>query len=163
MWRRLGTAGAVFVVVFAGAQLVRPGHANPAIDPAGTIDSQVGSASALPAIVQRSCGDCHSNATVWPWYTKIAPLSWIMARAVSEGRKAVNFSEWTGYSPEQRRALLVRSCEDASSGKMPGVAYVRLRPDARLSAQDVEAICGASREPRTGAAVKSEAPSRSAR
>ncbi len=163
MWRRLSMAVAVCAALFAAAQLVRPGHAHPATDPAHTIGSQLGAASALPAILDRSCGDCHSNATAWPSYTRIAPLSWVVARAEAEGRKAVNFSEWTGYSPERRRALLVRSCEDASTGKMPVDVYVRLRPEARLSAGDVETICAASRGPEPGVATSPEPAVRSLR
>ena len=68
-----------------------------------------------------------------------------MARGVSEGRKAVNFSEWAAYSQEQQRALLTVSCEDASSGRMPGV-YSLVRPETRLSAKDVETICAAAHE-----------------
>ncbi len=158
MWRRLGVAVAVCVALFAAAQLVRPGRAIPATDPAHTIDSQLGAASVLPTVLNRSCGDCHSNATAWPAYTRIAPLSWVVARAEAEGRKAVNFSEWTGYSPERRRALLIRSCEDASTGKMPVEVYLRLRPEARLSARDVETICAASRGPQPGAATSSDSP-----
>jgi hypothetical protein len=65
-------------------------------------------------------------------YTQIAPVSWLMASGVSEGRKAVNFSEWAAYSREQQRDLLVASCEDAREGRMPG-PYARLRPETRLS------------------------------
>ncbi len=146
MWQRLGIAVLVLVVLFAAAQLVRPTYANPPTNPSHTIESALGPASALPAVLDRACGDCHSNATVWSRYTHVAPVSWIVVRAVSEGRKAVNFSEWTGYPPEKRRALLVRSCQDASAGKMPMQTYVQLRPEARLSAGDVETICAASRQ-----------------
>jgi len=72
-------------------------------------------------------------------------MSWLMARGVAEGRKAVNFSEWGAYSPEQQRTLLSVSCQDASTGKMPG-PYTWLRPETRLSAQDVETICAAARQ-----------------
>jgi hypothetical protein len=64
-----------------------------------------------------------------------------MAQAVREGRNAVNFSEWAAYQPAQQRLLLALSCEDATNGKMPG-AYTLLRPETRLSPQDVETICG---------------------
>jgi hypothetical protein len=67
-----------------------------------------------------------------------------MTSAVSEGRKAVNFSDWTAYSREQRRDLLVASCEDAREGTMPG-SYARLRPETRLSARGIETICAAAR------------------
>jgi hypothetical protein len=145
MGRRLKQAAVVFVVIFAAAQLIRPERANPPTDPSRTIQAQVGTASGLVAVLDRSCRDCHSNGTMWPWYTHIAPASWLMASAVTKGRQAVNFSEWAGYSPEQQRMLLAVSCDDATSDKMPG-PYTRLRPETQLSAQDVETICAAARQ-----------------
>jgi hypothetical protein len=129
----------------AAAQLVRPARANQPTDVSRTIEAHVGTPSGLVAVLDRACSDCHSNATVWPWYTEIASMSWLMAQAVTEGRKAVNFSEWAAYQPEQQRKLLVESCQDASKGKMPGL-YSLLRPEVRLSAQDVETICAAARQ-----------------
>jgi hypothetical protein len=67
-----------------------------------------------------------------------------MARTVAEGRKAVNFSEWAGYPPGVQRTLLSVSCDDATSGRMPG-PYTLFRPEAKLSPQDVETICAAAR------------------
>ena len=93
----------------------------------------------------RSCRDCHSNNAVWPSYAQVAPLSWLMARGVAEGRKAVNFSDWGGYSPAAQRTLLSASCDDASSGKMPG-PYALVRPETKLSPQDIETICAAARQ-----------------
>ena len=141
MHKRLTQAAVVFVVVLAAAQFVRPVRANPAIDVSRTIQAQ---ASELGAVLDRSCRDCHSNATVWPGYTQVAPLSWLMSYAVTKGREVVNFSEWTSYSPEQQQLLLAVSCQDARSGKMPGL-YTMLQPDTQLSKQDVETICAAAR------------------
>ena len=145
MGRRLKQAAVVFVVIVAAAQLIRPQRANPPTDASRTIQAHVGTASGLVVVLDRSCRDCHSNGTVWPWYTQIAPASWLMAQAVREGRKAVNFSEWIEYSPEQQRMLLAVSCEDVKSGKMPG-PYTRLRPETRLSTEDVETICAEVRQ-----------------
>lgn len=142
MSRRITQAVVVFVVAFAAAQLVRPERTNPVTDPSSTIRAHAGPASGLAPLLDRACADCHSNATVWPSYTQVAPLSWLMAYAVTQGRKAVNFSEWGGYSPEQQRMLLEVSCQDVTSGKMPGV-YTLLRPETRLSAQDIGTICAA--------------------
>jgi hypothetical protein len=75
-----------------------------------------------------------------------------MAYAVREGRKAVNFSEWASYQPEVQRRLLVASCRDASNGTMPGSPWTLLHPEARLSTQDVEAICTSAREIEVGVA-----------
>jgi mono/diheme cytochrome c family protein len=143
--RRLKHAAIVIVVLFAAAQLVRPDRTNPPTDTGRTIQAQVGTASALAAVLDRSCRDCHSNTTVWPSVAQVAPLSWLMARAVAEGRKAVNFSEWGGYPLAAQRTLLSASCEDVSSGKMPG-PYTLVRPETKLSPQDVETICAASRQ-----------------
>ena len=144
MSSRMKQAAIVFVAAFAAAQLVRPERANPMIDVSRTIQAQMGTARGLAAILDRACSDCHSNRTVWPWYTQVAPLSWAMAYGVKQGRKAVNFSEWDKYQPEVQRKLLVASCRDAKDGKMPG-SYTLLHPEMRLSSQDVETICAAAR------------------
>jgi len=144
--RPLKRAAVVLVIVFAGAQLVRPGHDTLPTDAGRTIQATLGDTSLLPAVLDRSCGDCHSNKTVSSWYTQVAPLSWLMARSVTEGRKAVNFSEWAGYPPDVQRSLLSTSCDDATSGTMPG-PYTLFRPETALSSQDVETICNAARQP----------------
>src|SRR5436190_10983733 len=143
MRRRLTQIALVLLALFAAAQLVRPARTNPPTDPRHTIGAQVGTISPLVPVLDRSCRDCHSNATVWPWYTEVAPPSWLMARGVSEGRKAVNFSEWSTYSPSQQRTLLAASCDDASNGRMPG-PWTLLHPEARLSPRDIETICAAA-------------------
>jgi len=144
MSKRIKQAAMVFVAVFAAAQFVRPERTQPPTDVSRAIQAQIGTASGLAAVLDRACSDCHSNKTVWPWYTQIAPLSWAMVYGVKEGRKAVNFSEWSTYQPVVQRLLLVESCQDAKNGKMPG-SYTLLHPEMRLSSQDVETICSAAR------------------
>jgi Haem-binding domain len=152
MSKRLRQAAVVFIVLFAAAQLIRPDRTNPPTDTSRTIQAQVGTASGLATVLDRSCRDCHSNNTVWSsWHTQIAPLSWLMAHEVAEGRKALNFSEWVAYSAAQQRMLLAASCDDAKSGKMPG-PYTFFKPETRVSAQDVETICAAARETEAKAA-----------
>jgi hypothetical protein len=151
MAKRLKRAAVVFIVVLAAAQFIRPDRTNPATDMSRTIDAHAGTGSELVAVLNRACRDCHSNATVWPTYTEIAPLSWLMAYGVKEGRKAVNFSEWAAYPPERQRALLAESCQDVTSGKMPG-AYAVLHPEMRLSRRDIEAVCAAARQAEAGVA-----------
>ena len=146
MRRRLKQAVVLVVLLFAGAQLIRPDRSNPPTDQSRTIQAHLASASELAAVLDRACADCHSNKTAWPWYTEIAPISWLMAYGVGEGRKAINFSEWATYPPESQRALLAESCKDVSSGTMPGLPYTLLHPEARLSDKDVETICGAARQ-----------------
>jgi heme-binding protein len=159
MRKRLKQAAVVLIVVFAAAQLVRPERANPSTDVSRTIEAHVGTASNLGAVLDRACRDCHSNATVWPWYTQIAPVSWLMAYGVSKGRKAVNFSEWRGYKPDQQRVLLIESCQDVSQGRMPG-PYTLLHPEMRLSTKDIETICAAARQAEREAQARQRAASK---
>jgi hypothetical protein len=151
MRKRIKQAVFVLVIVVAAAQLVRPERANPPTDVNRTIQAHVGTANGLGAVLDRACRDCHSNETVWPWYTQIAPVSWLMAYGVSKGRKAVNFSDWAAYQPEQQRVLLIESCQDVSQGRMPG-PYTLLHPEMSLSSHDVETICAAARHAEADAA-----------
>jgi hypothetical protein len=146
MTKRLAQAAGVFVVLVAAAQFIRPDRTPHPTDPGRTIEAALGTSSPAPAILNRACGDCHSNRTVSAWYTRVAPLSWLMARGVAEGRKAVNFSEWAGYPPDVRRTLLSASCDAATSKKMPG-PYTLFRAETKLSPQDIDAICAAARLP----------------
>lgn len=147
----LKRAGVACVVLFAAAQFVRPDRTPPPTDPSRTIQAHPATTAELAAVLDRSCRDCHSNETVWPWYTQVAPVSWLMAYGVRAGRKAVNFSDWAGYPPAQQRALLAESCLDVTAGKMPG-PYTVLHPETRLSPQDIETICAAARKAGTEAA-----------
>jgi hypothetical protein len=149
--RQAKWAAVVYVVVVAACQSGRPQRSNATTDSSRAIAAQVGTASGLVAVLDRACGECHSNGTTGSWYAQVPPLSWVMAYGAAEARKAVDFSEWAAYPPEQRRQLLVESCRDASEGRMPGRAYTLLRPEARLSADDVETICAAARRSDGGA------------
>lgn len=157
MSRRLGKVAVVFVIVlgalFTAAQLVRPERTNPPTVSNQTFQASGGAKSDLVAIIERSCGDCHSNTTVWARYSTTAPLSWLIVRGVNEGRNSLNFSKWGAYPPEKRRELLDASCRDARKGTMPVQVYLRFRPEARLSASDIETICKASHELETNTAA----------
>src|SRR5690242_19718752 len=99
MGRRLAQAGLLIVVVLVVAQFVHPDNSSPPIDPGRTIAAHLGTGSGVVAVLDRSCAECHSNVTTtWPWYLRMAPVSWVVIRGVEEGRHAVNFSEWGGYS-----------------------------------------------------------------
>ena len=71
-------------------------------------------------------------------------MSWLIVYGVEEGRKAVNFSEWSTYTRASQQELLAQACQDATRGKMPGRPYTILRPEAQLSVQDIETICAAA-------------------
>lgn len=80
------------------------------------------------ALAKRACFDCHSNETVWPWYAKVAPISWLVVYDVREGRAEFNFSNWHPGDKPGRKAD-----EEIRDGKMPLPRYLLLHPEARLT------------------------------
>lgn len=88
-------------------------------------------------LTQRACFDCHSNETVWPWYSNIAPVSWLTQHDTDEGRTVVNFSDW-GKGREGERAGELG--EVVSEGEMPPAVYLITHPEARLTAGEKEAL-----------------------
>ena len=80
----------------------------------------------------RACGDCHSHETKWPWYSHIAPISWLVYRDVQEGRKHFNVSAW-GY---QRKNEGEEAAKELAEGEMPPLLYLLAHPEARLSAKE---------------------------
>ena len=131
----------VGVALFGVIQVVRPEKTNPPVDPAQTLQAQFGESHPAVSVVGRACKDCHTNETSWPWYSHVAPVSWLVTHDVEEGREAVNFSSWSSYSEEQKTKLMKKLCEEVSEGEMPMSTYTFLHPDAKLSATDVRAIC----------------------
>jgi cytochrome c len=87
----------------------------------------------VQTLLARKCGDCHSNNTRWPLYSKIAPTSWLVEHDVHEGREHMNLSSWEKYSIDSRIDLLGRMSSQLRQGKMPKKQYLLLHPEARLS------------------------------
>ena len=96
-------------------------------------------------ILQRSCYDCHSNETIWPWYSYVAPASWLIARDVHKGREELNFSQWTSYDTKQKNHKRKECGEEVEEGEMPLWFYTPLHPEAELLPEDVEALLRWSR------------------
>ena len=97
-------------------------------------EPQWGSAQA-EQIARQACYDCHSNETVWPWYTNIAPMSWLIQRDVDEGREVLNFSEWDRGEMEAEEIF-----EVIREGEMPPRQYTLIHPEARLDAASREIL-----------------------
>ena len=92
-------------------------------------------------ILKRSCYDCHSGHTNWPWYSHIAPVSWLVADDVVQGRKKLNFSEWAKMQDAKKEARLNEMCEQTRSGEMPLPNYLIIHKEAELSQTDKDALC----------------------
>lgn len=131
------TIGVLLVV----SQFVRFSRTNPPVDPSRTIEARTQAPPQVARILERACRDCHSNQTVWPWYSNIAPVSWLVINDVDDGRGQMNFSDWTQYSAEGAARRLNRICDKLKSGDMPLWYYLPMHPNARLSAEDKAAVC----------------------
>jgi hypothetical protein len=125
-WKKVAVWGLVAVlVIFLGLQLIPYGrqHDNPPV----TSEVNWGD-PAVRELAVAACYDCHSNETVWPWYSNIAPISWLVQRDVEEGRSIVNFSEWP-----PRRLEREELAEVVYEGEMPPPYYSIMHPNAQLT------------------------------
>ncbi|OJX39629.1 MAG: cytochrome C [Chloroflexi bacterium 44-23] len=125
---------AVIAVVILLLQFIPYGknHVNPPVVKEPTWDSPT-----TRILAQRACFDCHSNETTWPWYSNIAPMSWLIQKDVDEGRQKLNFSEW------QRAASfddLDEIGEVIREGEMPPFVYYPMHPEARLNEAEKQAL-----------------------
>ena len=129
-WRRLLLRATVgLIVLFAAIQIVPYGrsHTNPATTKEPAWDTQT-----TRRLFMSACGDCHSNATRWPWYSSIAPISWLTQRDVDSGRSKFDVSNWD-------RPQDVSADEMASTirdGSMPPWFYTPMHPGSSLSSAD---------------------------
>lgn len=126
-WKSVFVAAAILLIA---VQFVPVNRANP------PVGSELVAPGEVISVLRRSCYDCHSNETTWPWYSRVAPASWLVAKDVREGREAVNYSTWGRYSPEERAEKQAETWEDVEEGEMPLGIYVLIHPSARLSEQD---------------------------
>lgn len=120
------------IVIGLGIQLVPVDRTNPPIvqDFEGPL--------AVKEILQRSCYDCHSNETRWPWYSYVAPVSWLLAHDVEEGREELNFSDWARYSKDTHK--LEEIAEEVEEGEMPMPIFLVMHSEAKVSESELSLL-----------------------
>ena len=116
--------------VFVAAQFVPVERSNPAIE------SHIPAPESVKAVLERSCYDCHSHETRWPWYGYVAPASFLVAYDVREARDEMNFSTWNRYRSDERAEMLSDVPNAINDGQMPPWYYLVMHPGARLSEAD---------------------------
>jgi Haem-binding domain len=131
-WLRRGIV--ILIVGLIASQFVPVMRTNPPVEGKDPLPAE------LRPIVQRACFDCHSNETRWPWYSYIAPVSFLIVRDVREGRREVNFSVWDQYNQSRKARKLKEIVEQVETRKMPQWYYVLLHAEAKLSDGEREAI-----------------------
>lgn len=115
------------------SQLIRPAKNLETTTSNTDIFNQITADAEVVSLVKSACYDCHSNTTQYPWYSQIAPASWWIAHHVNEGKEHLNFSEWTGYSPEKAAHKLRECFEEVAKEEMPLKSYTWLHQEAQLT------------------------------
>ena len=132
---------AVLVVGFIVIQFFQIDRAVPPVYAAETIEAAVPVPPDILLIISRSCVDCHSNLTVYPWYTRIQPVGWFMKNHIDEGRRELNFSIFNTYNPRRKAKKLEEICEQVTQSEMPLPSYLWIHGNAVLKDTEVKALC----------------------
>lgn len=125
----------VFFVIFILMQAIQVDKTNPRTNKIMEIKAP----KEIKEIFVNACYDCHSNETVWPWYSNIAPISWFVKDHVEEGRKALNFEEWENYSDEEK-AKLLKKIHRTIYAAMPLASYISMHEKADLTKEQRELV-----------------------
>jgi len=131
---------AALVLIFIVVQFVPSGiPANKPEDDKSIVNDSLVSGPVLEQL-RKSCFDCHSNQVELPWYSKMAPSSWLLAKHINEGKSHLNFSEWEEYSNREKVGLLNDIRDEVSSGGMPLKSYLIIHRDAKPGSEEITAI-----------------------
>jgi hypothetical protein len=135
------------IVVFVLIQAIRPSRTNPPVITSRALQAHVDVPPEVLSVLKRSCYDCHSNSSVWPWYSNIAPVSWYVIRDVNVGRSHVNFQDWEAQINEQEgKEHLGLVCKLVREGKMPPADYRTMHKGTDVTPEETAAICAWSQK-----------------
>jgi hypothetical protein len=118
----------MLVLAGIGIQFIPVSRTNP------PVESDIAAPPEVQAILRAACYDCHSNETVWPWYSRVAPVSWLVSSDTAEARGKFNFSTWNRYPAERQAAIKARIIREVGKGDMPPWYYTLKHTGARLDA-----------------------------
>ena len=141
MLKVLKAVSALLLLLLVGAQFVRPERVNPPAAAGQSLEEHARVTPEVAGVLKRSCMDCHSNRTDWPWYSNVAPASWFVIDHVNHGRRHLNFSRWGEYSRRDRIELLDGICATTKGGSMPLDSYTLVHRSARLAPRDWQTLC----------------------
>ena len=119
-------------------QFFRIDKTNPTSDPAKDFIAMTNSPAEVAGMIKASCYDCHSNQSVYPWYTNVAPVSWFIKKHINEGRKHLNFSEWGNYEERRRNHKLEEFYGEVNQREMPLQSYLIIHSESRLTDEQVK-------------------------
>ena len=130
----------VLIVLLVVIQFIRPGRNGSVTASTNEISGYYSVPDTVAGILKRSCYNCHSNNTSYPWYTNIQPVGWWMQHHVNEGKDELNFSEFGGYTAKRQHHKMEEIAEQVKKGEMPLNSYLWVHTDARLSESEKEIL-----------------------
>lgn len=133
--------GFVFFTVFIIVQFFMIDKTNPPVIVSETLSAAVAVPADISEILGRSCNDCHSNTTRYPWYANIQPAGWFLQDHIEHGRSHLNFSVFNTYSPQKKAKALDEICEQVEAAAMPLPSYLWIHGDAALKEGDARTLC----------------------
>lgn len=128
------------VIIFALIQLKTAKRINPSYEKEKDMIEMLNPPLVVENILKNACYDCHSNQTHFPWYSKVAPVSWMIETNVTTGREEVNFSIWGSYRSSRAMHKLEECHKQVKHEHMPASAYALMHPEARLSDAEKEKL-----------------------
>ncbi|MGP8199267.1 MAG: heme-binding domain-containing protein [Limisphaerales bacterium] len=134
--------GVLAVVAVIALQLTNPPRQSPPVLQRHDVLATNAPPPAVAALLKNSCYDCHSFETKWPWYSRIAPVSWYVARDVNAARASLNFSEWPHDDDRRARKRWRRIADEVQNGEMPPPSYSWMHRQARLDARQRAELAG---------------------
>ena len=135
----------IVVIILAAAfviiQFIRPTMTNPPENQQDTLEASTNVPPDVEAILTRSCADCHSQRTIYPWYSYVSPVSWLLADDINGGRRELNLSTWNTTDVKRRTRKLDKICEEIQNGEMPMKQYLWIHWSSKLSQNDINTLC----------------------
>jgi hypothetical protein len=132
----------LLVAFVVAIQIFQPARTNPASVPSKSLDAYIHVPEDVQHALLRACGDCHSNRTHWPWYSNIAPLSWVITDDVNQGRRHMNFEDWHAQEdPTKTDKVLAGICKEVRTNGMPPFSYRLAHGDLALKPKEIELVC----------------------
>ena len=131
---------AALILIFIAVQFIPSGLPENKPDSGAGIANDTLMTETVLEQLRVSCFDCHSDQVDLPWYSKVAPSSWLLAGHINEGRSHLNFSEWGNYNSREKIGALGAISDEVASGKMPLKSYLLIHREAMLDSAGTSAI-----------------------
>jgi hypothetical protein len=128
------------LVLFIAIQFIRPKANNGTALQSSDYTHYVSVSPAIHQLLEKSCYDCHSNHTDYPWYSYINPVGLWLNHHIEEGKRELNFSDFSKYDKKKMAHKLEEVAEQVEKGKMPLKSYTLIHTDAKLNEQECNAI-----------------------